>query len=101
MTEPNGVCRPGYYCILKATTPMPLDGVTGDICPVGKHCPNGSATPQNCIPGTYRYIHIAMFVFKLLVGSYYGHYLELLRVVNFNFQGSCDSEQYLPAMGTS
>ena len=54
LREPNGVCRPGWYCLRGATTPMPLDSVTGNICPAGFQCPNGTANFTECEPGTYR-----------------------------------------------
>lgn len=32
---------------------MPLDGVTGGICPLGHFCPLGSTSPVVCPDGTY------------------------------------------------
>ena len=64
MTAPNGVCRPGWYCVSRATTPMPLDGVTGDICPAGYECPNGTDTFLDCKPGTYRYLQYLVCGFE-------------------------------------
>lgn len=32
---------------------LPVDGVTGDICPVGEFCLEGSDTGTPCPPGTY------------------------------------------------
>ena len=69
LTAPNGVCRPGWYCRLRATTPMPLDGVTGNICPAGHECPNGTHIFMDCKPGTYRYLNIDM----LLAWCCWGH----------------------------
>lgn len=43
----------GYYCSGGTGSPMPTDGVTGDICPVGYFCPMGSAYPLLCPDGTY------------------------------------------------
>ena len=31
----------------------PTDGITGDICPRGGFCPEGSSIQANCPPGTY------------------------------------------------
>lgn len=56
LTEANGICKAGYYCVRGAKTPQPRDGVTGNICPAGYHCPTGSATFKQCVPGTYRYV---------------------------------------------
>ena len=55
LTSPNGKCRAGWYCSKRASSSMPLDGVTGNICPVGFFCPNGTDTPKECVAGTYRY----------------------------------------------
>jgi len=30
-----------------------VDGVTGDICPIGSYCPQGSPAPTTCIAGSY------------------------------------------------
>ena len=54
LTAPNLVCRAGFYCVFGATTDVPLDGVTGDICPSGYHCPAGTQTFNQCPDGTYR-----------------------------------------------
>ena len=74
LTEPSGLCSPGYFCNTGANTSTPTDGTTGDICPVGYFCEEGSIfneTPcpastfnnltgiarlsdcQNCTPGFY------------------------------------------------
>ncbi|EDO27560.1 predicted protein, partial [Nematostella vectensis] len=50
----TGVCRAGHYCKGGSTTPTPDDGVTGNVCPIGKHCPTGSSEPKDCAPGTFR-----------------------------------------------
>lgn len=34
-------------------SPMPSDGVTGNICPVEHYCPSGSTSPLVCPDGTY------------------------------------------------
>ncbi|KAJ8035012.1 hypothetical protein HOLleu_22086 [Holothuria leucospilota] len=53
LTEPNGLCAPGYYCSGKAKSKYPTDGVTGNICPVGFYCPEGSPAPKRCEGGYY------------------------------------------------
>eukprot|EP00994_Dinema_validum_P000383 NODE_1071_length_1119_cov_117.414953_g820_i0.p1 GENE.NODE_1071_length_1119_cov_117.414953_g820_i0~~NODE_1071_length_1119_cov_117.414953_g820_i0.p1 ORF type:complete len:315 (-),score=41.32 NODE_1071_length_1119_cov_117.414953_g820_i0:16-960(-) len=53
LSNPTGMCAGSYYCLLAATTPTPVDGLTGDICPPGFYCPIGSGVPQPCPPGTY------------------------------------------------
>ncbi|CAH1789577.1 unnamed protein product, partial [Owenia fusiformis] len=49
----SGQCFGGYYCTSSATMPNPNDGTTGDICPHGAFCPNGTAAPQLCQAGYY------------------------------------------------
>uniref|UniRef100_W5M2P7 Tyrosine-protein kinase ephrin type A/B receptor-like domain-containing protein n=1 Tax=Lepisosteus oculatus TaxID=7918 RepID=W5M2P7_LEPOC len=53
LRQATGLCAPGFYCLRGATSPMPLDGVTGDKCPPGYHCPQGTAVPQPCQDGTF------------------------------------------------
>lgn len=44
-------CR--YYCITRARTPTPTDGLSGAPCPVRHFCPLGSRSPVPCPPGSY------------------------------------------------
>ncbi len=53
LTTPSGLCAPGYVCLGGADTPTPMDGVTGNICPPGTFCPEGSNYTSLCPPGTY------------------------------------------------
>eukprot|EP00057_Strongylocentrotus_purpuratus_P012752 XP_011667226.1 PREDICTED: neurogenic locus notch homolog protein 3 [Strongylocentrotus purpuratus] len=53
LTEPNELCAPGYFCIGKAKTKYPTDGDTGNICPVGHYCPEGSPAAIRCQDGEY------------------------------------------------
>ncbi|KAI8480901.1 hypothetical protein Bbelb_413740, partial [Branchiostoma belcheri] len=46
-------CQPGFFCLGGANTSTPQDGVTGDICPAGSHCPEGSPEHYSCNNGTY------------------------------------------------
>ncbi|KAJ7417001.1 hypothetical protein WISP_67321 [Willisornis vidua] len=52
-TGPTGPCEAGFYCQGMALTPLPTDGVTGDVCPAGSYCPPGCPSPVPCPPGTY------------------------------------------------
>jgi hypothetical protein len=52
-TQPSGPCEAGYYCTLGAYNATPSDGSTGDICPVGKYCVQGSITGTGCPVGTF------------------------------------------------
>lgn len=47
LTEPNGVCAAGWYCIQGAYTDKPADGgATGDVCPIGYYCPEGTGRDE-------------------------------------------------------
>ncbi|KAF7241191.1 Sushi, von Willebrand factor type A, EGF and pentraxin domain-containing protein 1, partial [Varanus komodoensis] len=52
-TTPSGRCESGFYCRSRAVSPLPTDGVTGNVCPPGSYCPPGSPVPILCPPGTY------------------------------------------------
>ncbi|XP_063692807.1 zonadhesin-like [Bolinopsis microptera] len=49
----SGQCAPQYYCTSGAEFSQPDDGNTGNICPVGKYCTQGTSTPYNCPAGSY------------------------------------------------
>lgn len=49
----SGSCYEGFYCTGGATSPAPYDGVTGDICPAGSYCPEGSPQHFFCPNSTY------------------------------------------------
>ncbi|NWX84903.1 AB24G protein, partial [Nothoprocta pentlandii] len=53
LTAPSGHCSPGYYCVTRAHTPTPTDGLSGAPCPIGHFCPLGSRSPAPCPPGSY------------------------------------------------
>lgn len=55
VTEKTFICflLKGYYCTGGAKTAKPEDGITGDICPRGHFCPEGSAAPSPCPSGEY------------------------------------------------
>lgn len=49
----SGECYAGFYCTLGASSPAPQDDVTGNICPPGSYCEQGSPTHVYCPNGTY------------------------------------------------
>lgn len=53
LTEPTGLCYPGFYCSGRATEPDPVGQVYGDVCLSGHYCPEGTALPFKCPQGTY------------------------------------------------
>ncbi|GCB79698.1 hypothetical protein scyTo_0016994, partial [Scyliorhinus torazame] len=42
LVKSSGSCFPGFYCLRGTMYPNPTDGITGDICPMGKYCEAGS-----------------------------------------------------------
>ncbi|XP_028563977.2 uncharacterized protein LOC114585457 [Podarcis muralis] len=53
LSAPSGECAAGFYCTGGASSPKPLDEVTGNICPQGTYCPVGSSAPTLCPTGTF------------------------------------------------
>ncbi|CAH1797039.1 unnamed protein product, partial [Owenia fusiformis] len=53
LVQPTGNCTAGYFCAGNASVSAPIDGITGDKCPVGLYCPEGSPQPITCEPGTF------------------------------------------------
>jgi len=45
-------CQAGYYCSGGAKTAAPTDGTTGNACPVGRYCPEGTNRWLACADGT-------------------------------------------------
>lgn len=43
----SGPCANGSYCLTNSSTPTPYN------CPPGFQCPEGSAQPKPCPPGTF------------------------------------------------
>ncbi|XP_053729819.1 SCO-spondin isoform X1 [Synchiropus splendidus] len=50
---PTGPCSAGFYCAGGATDARPTDGDTGNICPPGTFCVEGSGEPELCPAGTF------------------------------------------------
>ncbi|XP_038634725.1 latent-transforming growth factor beta-binding protein 1-like [Scyliorhinus canicula] len=53
LVKSSGSCFPGFYCLRGAMYPNPNDGITGDICPMGKYCEAGSTAGVDCPVGRY------------------------------------------------
>ena len=49
----NGSCFAGFYCNAGSSTPVPTDGVMGNICPAGTYCQSNTGAPSDCLSGTY------------------------------------------------
>ena len=49
----SGQCLAGYYCVTGSVTPVPTDGVSGNICPSGNYCVQGSSAGTVCASGTF------------------------------------------------
>ncbi|KAI0235934.1 hypothetical protein LSAT2_013520, partial [Lamellibrachia satsuma] len=52
-TSPTGPCLAGFFCTSRANESSPTDSVTGNICPQGKYCPEGSSEGVDCPIGYY------------------------------------------------
>ncbi|KAA8594284.1 hypothetical protein FQN60_005118, partial [Etheostoma spectabile] len=53
MSEPAGPCHAGYWCREGASSPSPLDGLSGSRCPPGHYCPSGTTAPVACPEGSW------------------------------------------------
>ncbi|XP_072282810.1 uncharacterized protein [Pyxicephalus adspersus] len=51
--EPTGNCSAGYWCKGGAVEECPRDGVTGELCPRGHYCSEGTHLPLPCPAGTW------------------------------------------------
>lgn len=45
-------CLAGYWCMNASVSSTPTDGVTGQSCPIGNFCPQGTPVPVACPTGT-------------------------------------------------
>jgi hypothetical protein len=52
LAMPTGPCTQGYVCTQGANISMPIDQITGYVCPAGHFCITGSSLPTKCPPGT-------------------------------------------------
>jgi hypothetical protein len=118
----TGDCDPGYYCIGGASSSAPVDGTTGNICPKGSYCPQGSSTHyfcpnttftdykgaaacQDCLAGYYCNFRDKA---KICLQGYYcpfkiglqqcpaGTYNPLNRLQNITQCTQCDGGEYCP-----
>ncbi|KAM9734328.1 uncharacterized protein ACNS7B_016072 [Menidia menidia] len=53
LSEPAGPCHAGFLCRMGASTPRPMDEVTGSLCPPGHYCPSGTTAPEVCPKGSW------------------------------------------------
>ncbi|KAI4815467.1 hypothetical protein KUCAC02_005611 [Chaenocephalus aceratus] len=53
LSEPAGPCNAGYWCREGASSPSPLDGRSGSLCPPGQYCPSGTTAPTACPEGSW------------------------------------------------
>ena len=71
LTAPTGNCSARSYCISNAIVRNPLDGVTGNVCPIGHYCPVGTGpSPLPCEPGTFVAITAQEACFPCTAGHY-------------------------------
>lgn len=46
LSEPSGKCAAGFYCTGGAASSKPMDGATGNICPLGAYCSEYLECPE-------------------------------------------------------
>lgn len=44
----SGDCLARYWCMNGSSTSTPNDGVTGQLCPAGSYCSQGTPVPTAC-----------------------------------------------------
>ena len=52
-TGEQNPCDEGFVCYGAAVTARPMDSVTGDLCPKGHFCPEGTTNTRICPIGTF------------------------------------------------
>lgn len=71
LTTPSGTCSEGYYCVLKSEKVKPDDGTTGDVCPIGFYCPEGTGPdPLQCPPGSFSSLSGLSTCYECTAGKY-------------------------------
>ena len=53
LTTTSGLCLEGFFCNSGARTNAPTDNITGNVCPFGHYCVNGTQIPEPCPEGYY------------------------------------------------
>ncbi|XP_070551430.1 uncharacterized protein [Ptychodera flava] len=95
LADVSGPCDAGFYCNRSANRPDPTDGITGDICPVGRYCPSGTdANPPMCPIGTFSN-STGLKQESECYSCTPGHYCETPGLVEPT--GPCDEGYYCPA----
>jgi hypothetical protein len=68
----SGPCAAGYFCTGNATLAAPVDGVTGNVCPIGSYCTVGSSAAKVCPVGTFMNVTAASVCYTCPAGFYCG-----------------------------
>jgi len=53
LQSPSGLCLEGFFCTARAEMNAPTDNITGNVCPLGRYCTNGTQIPEPCPEGYY------------------------------------------------
>ncbi|XP_068507464.1 platelet endothelial aggregation receptor 1-like [Syngnathus scovelli] len=53
LSEPAGPCLAGFWCQGGASSPTPMDDLSGSKCPPGHYCPAGATAPMECPTGSW------------------------------------------------
>ena len=73
LSTPTGSCSAGFYCSGNATTPAPIDGVTGNVCPIAAYCPAGASVATPCAQGSFQNVSGQSACISVPAGSYSGN----------------------------
>ena len=72
----SGNCLRGFFSVLvMLPRANPQDKITGDICPKGSFCVEGSFKPQTCYNGTYMN-HTGLLLHWCQIRDITPHYLS-------------------------
>lgn len=104
LTQPRGLCDPGYFCLFGSNTSAPRNFYSGvglpnaDECPIGHYCPLGTSTPVPCPAGYYGPITRATS-FRDCLGCPPGYFCDSLGQANVT--GSCAPGYYCIGFATT
>ncbi len=76
LTAPNAICAAGYFCRSGAYTDKPADaGATGDPCPMGFFCPEGTGMDLTCY-----LLHYVLYCSEILIYIFSVKYVKWIYV---------------------
>ena len=98
LTQPQGKCSAGYYCLAGARSPTPRQGLMADICPSGHYCPQATSTPVTCPLGTFNPVtqQTSLGSCRACEGGFYCGDVGLS-----NYSTPCRARYYCPARASN